>query len=136
MGTYDLYPSDCCVFVGHDDVTAMDWMNMKLPTDARIGVSATVLKVLASGSFEGYVGGDAGIWITPLINRAVIPLRYDTNFGEQVTLDNLCQQGISHLYVGELGQNFKDSQLSAKPTWYKALLSMPKVRVYQVVGCK
>jgi len=91
--------------------------------------------VLAFGSFEGYVGGDAGIWISPLINRAVIPLRYDTNFGEQATLDSLCQQGISHLYVGELGQNFNDSQLSAQPAWYKALLSMPKVKVYQVVGC-
>jgi hypothetical protein len=135
MVTYDLYPSDCCVFVGHDDVTAMDWMNTKLPADVRFGISATVLKVLASGSFEGYVGGDAGIWITPLIDRAVIPLRYDTNFGEQATLDSLCQQGISHLYVGELGQSFNDSQLSAKPSWYKALLSMPKVRVYQVVGC-
>lgn len=133
--TYDLYPSNCCVLVGHDDVTAMDWMNAKLPADARIGISATELKVLTSGSFEGYVGGDAGIWILPLIDRQTVPLRYDTNFGEQATLENLCQQGISHLYVGELGQNFNDSQLSAQPTWYKALLAMPKVRVYQVVGC-
>jgi hypothetical protein len=51
-------------------------------------------------------------------------------------LDGLCQQGISHLYVGELGQNFTDSQLSTQPAWYKVLLSMPKVRVYQVMGCK
>ncbi len=114
----------------------MDWMKAQLPTDARIGVSATELKVLASGSFEGYVGGDAGIWITPLIERATIPLRYDTNFNEKVTLDNLCQQRISHLYVGELGQNFNDAQLSAQPAWYKMLLSMPRVKVYEVVGCR
>lgn len=133
--TYDLYPSDCCVLVGHDDVTAMDWMNTKLAADARIGISATELKVLTSGSFEGYVGGDAGIWIPALIDRQAVPLRYDTNFGEQATLESLCQQGISHLYVGQLGQTFHDAQLSTQPTWYKALLSMPKVRVYQVVGC-
>jgi hypothetical protein len=134
--TYDLYPSDCCVFVGNDDLTAMDWMNTRLPADVRIGISATELKVLASDSFEGYVGGDAGIWITPLINRAAVPLRYDTNFAEQTTLDHLCQQNISHLYVGELGQTLNDAQLSAQPAWYKVLLAMPRVRVYQVVGCK
>lgn len=134
--TYDLYPSACCVIVGHDDVTAMDWMKAQLPTDARIGVSATELKVLASGSFEGYVGGDAGIWITPLIERTSIPLGYDTNFNEQATLDYVCQQGISHLYVGELGQNFNDAQLSVQPAWYKMLLSMPRVKVYEVVGCR
>jgi len=136
FATYDLYPSDCCVLVGNDDLTAMDWMNAQLPADARIGISATELKVLASESFEGYVGGDAGIWVTPLIDRATIPIRYDTNFAEQATLDNLCKQNISHLYVGELGQTFNDAQLSAKPAWYKMLLYMPRARVYQVVGCK
>ncbi len=134
--TYDLYPAKCCVLAGNDDMTAIDWMDQHLPANVHIGISATELKVLTSGTFEGYVGGDAGIWITPLINRFTSPLLYNTDFSEQVTLDNLCQTGISHLYVGDLGQNFDDSQLSAKPTWYKALLSMPEVRVYEVVGCK
>jgi len=134
--TYDLYPAKCCVLAGNDDMTAIDWMDQHLPTNVHIGISATELKVLTSGTFEGYVGGDAGIWITPLINRFTSPLLYDTDFSEQVTLDNLCQSGISDLYVGDLGQNFDVSQLSAKPTWYKALLSMPEVKVYQVIGCK
>jgi hypothetical protein len=133
--TYDLYPSECCVLAGNDDVVAMDWMNYQLPMDARVGISATELKVMASDSFEGYVGGDAGIWISPLTNRVTIPLRYDTNFNEQATLDNLCQLGISQLYVGGLGQTFDNSQLNAQPAWYKILLSMPEVKVYQVVGC-
>jgi hypothetical protein len=133
--TYDLYPSECCVLAGNDDVVAMDWMNDQLPMDARVGISATELKVMASDSFEGYVGGDAGIWISPLTNRVTIPLRYDTNFNEQATLDNLCQLGISQLYVGGLGQTFDNSQLNAQPAWYKILLSMPEVKVYQVVGC-
>ncbi|MEP6894368.1 MAG: hypothetical protein ABI986_02050 [Chloroflexota bacterium] len=134
--TYDLYPAKCCVFAGNDDVTAIGWINNQLPTDARIGVSATELKVLPSGVFEGYVGGDAGTWITPLTNRGTIPLLYNSSFDEQATLDNLCQKKITHLYVGELGQTFDDSQLSAQPAWYKVLLSMPQVRVYQVIGCK
>ena len=135
FAAYDLYPSECCVIAGNDDVVAMDWMNNQLPMDARIGISATELKVMASESFEGYVGGDAGIWITPLIDRVTIPLIYDSNFDEQVTLDTLCQMSISHLYVGELGQTFNNLQLNAQPAWYKVLLSMPKVQVYEVVGC-
>ena len=134
--TYDLYPSDCCVLAGYADIAAMDWMNVQLPADARIGISATELKVLASGSFEGYVGGDAGIWIMPLIDRVTVPLRYDANFNEQATLDDLCRQNISHIYVGELGQNFNDAQLNAQPAWYRVLLSMPEVKVYEVVGCR
>lgn len=136
LATYDLYPSDCCVLAGNDDLAAIDWMNAQLPADARIGISATALKVLASNSFEGYVGGDAGIWITPLINRATITLPYDSNFDEQATLDNLCQRNISHLYIGEMGQTFNDAQLNAQPAWYKVLLAMPRVKVYQVIGCK
>jgi hypothetical protein len=136
FATYDLYPSDCCVLVGNDDLTAMDWMNAQLPADAHIGISATELNVLASDSFEGYVGGDAGIWVTPLIDRTTVPVRYDTNFAEEATVELLCQQNISHLYVGEMGQTFNDGQLSSQPTWYKTLLYMPRARVYQVVGCK
>jgi len=134
--TYEFYPATCCVLASQDDVTAIDWIDNHLPTDAHIGISAAELKVLTSGSFEGYVGSDAGIWITPLSSRFTTPLLYDTDFSEQSTLDSLCQSGISHLYVGELGQNFDDSQLSAQLAWYKALLSMPDVRVYAVVGCK
>ena len=136
FATYNLSPWECCIIAGNDDVTAIDWMNKQLPADAHIGISATELKVLASDSFEGYVGGDAGIWITPLIGRVTVPVRYDTDFSEQAALDNLCQQGVSHLYVGGLGQAFNDSQLNAQPAWYKMLLSMPEVKVYQVVGCK
>ena len=136
FATYDLYPSNCCVIAGHDDVVAIAWMDAQLPTDARIGISTTELKVLATDAHEGYVGGDAGIWITPLINRVTLPLPYNLNFDRRAVLNRICKLNISHIYVGELGQTFNDTQLNAQPAWYKLLLSMPKVRVYQVIGCK
>ena len=134
FATYDLYPSECCVIARPDDIAAITWMDDHLSMDVRIAVSATELKVLASDSFEGYVGGDAGIWITPLINRVTIPVRYDLSFDEQSTLDELCRMRISHVYIGETGQTFYDS-LHAQPAWYKILLSTPRVKVYQVLGC-
>jgi hypothetical protein len=133
---YDWQPSDCCVIAGNDDVAAIVWMKTHLPRDVRVGVSATTMNVLATDRFEGYVGGDAGIWITPLIDRPTIPVSFDTDFEQPETLQLLCQQSISYLYVGEQGQSFVDSTLSAHPEWYKLILAMPQTKVYEVVGCK
>jgi hypothetical protein len=134
--TYDLYPSDCCVIVGNDDVVAMDWMSNQLPVDARIGISSTELKVMASESSEGDVGADAGIWITPLTGRATFPLPYNSNFDERATWEGLCELEIDYLYVGEAGYPFNADMIGSHPEWYRPLLSMPKTRVYEVVGCE
>ena len=132
---YRLYPSACCEIVSQDDLVAIDWMDKNLPLDARILISANELRVLASGSFEGYVSEDAGVWITPLISRATIPLPYSSDFGQQSILDSLCRMKANYIYVGEIGTTFDNSQIQRHPDWYKSLLSMPKAKVYQVIGC-
>ena len=131
-----IYPSDCCKIAGSDDIVAIDWMDKNLPPDARILISAVELRVLASDSFQGYVGGDAGIWVTPLTDRPTIPLLSYSDFSQQAVLASLCEMKASHLYIGETGQTFDDSQISIQPQWYEILLSMPKAKVYKVVGCE
>jgi hypothetical protein len=133
---YEVYPSGCCNIVGKDDLVAMDWMDKNLPADARILTASTEMKVMATDSFQGTVGGDAGIWINPLTNRATIPLPYFSDFGQQTTLDSLCTMGATHIYIGETGLNFDDAKITSHPEWYQILLSMPKVKVYQVIGCQ
>jgi hypothetical protein len=133
---YDLYPSDCCVIVGNDDVVAMDWVANQLPVDARIGIASTALKVMPSETPEGDVGADAGIWITPMTGRLTIPLPNGLEFGQQATPENLCELKIGYLYVGEKGQPFSVEKIASRPEWYRPLLSMPKTRVYEVVGCQ
>ena len=132
---YEFYPSDCCKIVGTDDLVAIDWMNKNLPSDARVLISAVELRVLASESLQGYVGADAGIWITPLTDRYTIPAVSHSDFSQQTTLNSLCEMKASHLYIGETGQTFDDSQISVHDEWYKILLSMPKAKVYQIIGC-
>ena len=134
--THDLYPSDCCVIVGNDDVVAIDWVANQLPVHARIGVASTELRVVASNISQGLVGADAGIWITPLTGRATIPLPNHLEFDQQPILDQLCDLGIDYLYVGEMGQPFDVSKVLTRPEWYTPLLSMPKTGVYEVVGCE
>jgi len=133
--TYDLYPSDCCVIVGNDDVAAMDWMGDHLPVDARIGIASTELKVLASDSSEGDVGADAGIWITPMTGRVTFPVPYDSRFEERATWERLCELEIGYVFVGEAGEPFDTDTLEANPEWYRPLLSMQRTRVYEVIGC-
>jgi len=133
---YEVYPSGCCSIVGRDDLVALDWMDKNLPVDARILTASTELRVLATDSFQGSVGGDAGIWINPLTGRSTIPMPYFSDFSQQTTFDSLCKMGVTHIYVGETGLTFDDTKIAPHPDWYKILLSMPKVKVYQLIGCK
>ena len=135
LNQYELYPSGCCSIVSADDLVAIDWMDKNLPPDARVLIASTELQVLPSDSFQGYVSGDAGAWITPITSRETVPLLYDTDFSQQTTLSSLCQMKANYLYIGEIGQTFDDSQISIHPEWYKILLSMPKAKVYQIIGC-
>ncbi|MBI4762269.1 MAG: hypothetical protein ACOYYF_11955 [Chloroflexota bacterium] len=132
---YDLYPSDCCVIVGNDDVTAMDWMAKQLPPEAHIGIASTQLNVLPNEILEGDVGADAGVWITPLTGRAATLIPFNVDFSQPAALDSLCRAGISHLFIGERGQTFDRSLLDLRPEWYRPLLSMPETTVYEVAGC-
>lgn len=131
---YDFYPSACCVIVGNDDVVGMEWVANQLPVDARIGISSTQLKVISETS-EGDVGADAGIWITPLTRRVTIPLPYNTDFNDSVTWKIVCEKRIGYLFVGEVGYPFDSEEIDTHPERYRPLLSMPKTRVYEVVGC-
>jgi hypothetical protein len=136
LAAYNLYPSDCCSLVGRDDLVAIDWMENNLPPDARILISSTEVWVLASDSFQGAVGGDAGTWITPLTGRATVLLPYHSDFSQQTTVDILCEMDVDYIYVGEMGANFDRRQIEPYPETYKTLLSMPEARVYQVMGCR
>ncbi|GAB4462471.1 MAG: hypothetical protein Kow0070_21510 [Anaerolineales bacterium] len=129
------YPSECCVIVGHDDVTAIAWTAAQLPLDARIGVSAMPLDVLPGAAPEGDVGTDAGIWITPLTGRVTLLFPFFADFSQRAVLDILCRDKISHLFVGERGRTFERSLLDSRPDWYRPLLSMPQTAVYEVTGC-
>jgi hypothetical protein len=132
-----LYPSECCLVAGKDDLTAIAWLGEHLPLEARIGIASSPLRLTsASAFFEGEAGADAGIWITPLTGRTTILLSNASAFEQIVTLKQICELGIGYLYVGEKGQPFHSAALLARPAWYTPLLVLPKTGVYQVNGCE
>ncbi len=132
---YNLYPAGCCDIVGRDDLVAIDWVDKNLPSDARILISSTELRVLDTNTPQGAAGGDAGAWITPLTGRMTIRLPYQSDFSQQAVFDRLCQSQVGYIFVGETGAVFNNGLLSAQPDRYKILLSMPRTKIYQVSGC-
>lgn len=133
---YDLYPSDCCELASQDDLTAIQWMDENLPQDARILISSTELKVLPTEEHQGYAGGDAGIWINPLINRTTILMPFNTDLSQQQTVDILCQLQIDYVYVGKTEASFNDAGMPSQPDTYKVFFVLPNVHIYEVTGCK
>jgi hypothetical protein len=135
FANYNLYPAGCCEIVGRDDLVAIDWVDKNLPTDARILIASTEMRVLDTDTPQGAAGSDAGAWITPLTGRRTVPLPFQSDFSQQAIYDRLCQMGARYIYVGEIGATFNNSSLSSQPDWYKVLLSMPKAKIYQLSGC-
>jgi hypothetical protein len=132
---YNFYPADCCNIVGRDDLVAIDWIDKNLSSEARIAIASTELRVFISDAPQGAAGGDAGIWITPLTGRTTVPLPYQSDFGQPLVFDTLCRSDAEYLYVGDTGATFNDALLAAYPDRYKVLLSMPRAKVYQLIGC-
>jgi hypothetical protein len=132
---YDPYPSNCCVIVSQDDLSAIEWIDHNLPKGARIVISSTDLNVLPTQEYQGSAGGDAGTWINPLIARTTVYMPYNTDFNQQQAFDTICQSQASYVYVGKTGSAFDESRMDIQPDKYRLIFSLPKSKVYQVTGC-
>ncbi|MBK9206869.1 MAG: hypothetical protein IPL71_00605 [Anaerolineales bacterium] len=132
---YNFRPSDCCKIVSSDDLIAFDWIKRNLPIDTQILIATTELNVFTSTSSEGFTGTDAGIWIPSLAGRPIFGAPYALNFGEQSTLDMLCEQEVNYVYIGGTPQSFHWTQLNETPDWYKNVFSLPKTQIYRITGC-
>jgi hypothetical protein len=133
---YNFFPSTCCKFFGEDDAVVIDWMDKNIPSNASIMISLSASVAFGSVQTIEYAYSDGGIWITPLIQRAIEPLPYQTDFSAQNTLDELCKRKATYIYVGGRDKSFDTKLLQSRPDWYEALLFLPKAQVYKVIGCR
>ena len=131
---YNFSPSKCCQLVGRDDAATLDWANKNLPANARIAIASTDLSLTSTSPMLG-TGSDAGIWVEPLTGRAVFALPYSTDFLDPNTHDRLCQQQVTHIYVGGLPRSFESNFVDAKPEWYKTIFFLPQARIVETLGC-
>jgi hypothetical protein len=132
---YSFFPSDCCNFFNGDDAIALDWMDKNIPLNANILIASAQAVVFENTTSAQYAGSDSGIWITPLIHRSSTLLSYETDFNQQDTLDKLCKNGITHIYISEKGAHFNRAQLNSIPDRFENLLRLPGAQVYKLVDC-
>ena len=133
--TYNFSASDCCQLVNHGDVVALDWMDKNLPANAHIAIASADLNLNAFGNSMQGTGTDAGIWVTPLTQRAILALPYSTDFHLHTSHDILCQQNITHLYIGTRPQSFKFDFARTEPIGYKVIFSLQGTNIVQVINC-
>jgi hypothetical protein len=132
--TYNFSPSTCCQLASRDDAVTLDWMRKNLPADARIAIASADLS-LAPGSPMLGTGSDAGIWVAPLTGRTILALPYSSDFTIQSTHDRLCQEKVTHIYVGGLPRSFESGFINTKPEWYKMIFVLPNTHIIQILGC-
>ena len=133
---YKFSPSDCCQLVDHDDAAALDWMDKHLPADARIAIASTDLNLNAFSRPMLGAGTDAGLWVAPLTQRATLTLPYSTDFVTQSTRDLLCQEHMTHIYIGARLQSFESDFAETNPAWYETVFSLPNAHIVQVINCE
>jgi hypothetical protein len=134
--SYNFSPSDCCQLASRDDAVTLDWMDKHLPISARVAIASADLSLNAFGAPMSGTGTDAGIWVAPLTSRMTLALPASTDFISQSTHDLLCQQQVTHIYVGGLPRSFDPDFADAKPAWYKSIFSLPNARIVQILGCE
>lgn len=132
--TYQFYPSSCCRFVRRDDLAVFAWLEQTLPADANILIPSSVLSVTSKEATQSRTGVDAGIWIKPLTSHETTFAPQETQFTQPVTYQELCAQGITHIYIGSMPESFKRIQEDADG--YTIAFLLPQAGIYALTGCR
>ncbi len=132
---YNLYPSDCCRFVSRDDLAAFSWLDGSTPPKAKVLIASTNLYVTSLDASQRQTGVDAGIWIQPLLSRAIEPSPPDTPFDQTEIYEQLCQKGVAYIYIGGTSQSFDSAKIESQPPWYKPSFILPSAKVFKLIGC-
>jgi hypothetical protein len=132
---YNFSPSACCILFKPDDAVALEMLKQNLPEAAQVLIAGNTLNVFDIENPSEQHGSDGGIWITPLTGRKTLVRHFSTDFGARATLSDVCEHGISYIYVGGTQESFSLDQLQAQPEQYAVWLSLPGAHLFQVVSC-
>ena len=132
---YNFYSSPCCRFTTRDDLAAFTWLDHSIPEDATILIASSNLYVASLQPSQIQTGVDAGIWIQPLLARNTALAWQGMQLDSSEIHSQLCNKKVGYVYIGGMPQSFSEPILAALPEWYSPAFSLPKAKVYQVIGC-
>jgi len=134
-GQYDFRPSACCTIATKNDLVAMEWLRQNLTPQERVAIPFARAQI-APARYPALVAAtDGAVWIPALAEREVVPLDYETNFGNELTLDQLCDLGVRFIYVGSAARSFDDASINRSPQWFRLRVQLQDVAVYEVSRC-
>lgn len=125
----ELAPSSCCQLAGPDDIKAYRWIEDNLPSSA-------IILIASNQTPTRSYGVDGGAWVTPLTGYTVTMRSNKTPFDSPVILSELCDGGVSYVYVGETAARFSVEKIAIQANWYRNVYASPAVYIYQVIGCR
>ena len=118
------YPDPCCGYVRNRDLTAFNWINLHLPSDAMLIIPG--LRVS-----DRLIGTDAGIWIQPLTGRETKKRPFDISWFTPDVIDDICQFKSVYIYAGGREFSFNSSELEISYQ-YEELFSQGKTSIYHI----
>lgn len=134
---YSFYPSDCCLRLAGDDLTALAWLRSEpVAGQGRVLIATTELRAAPLPYPPLLPASDAGAWVAPLSGRQTASLPYWVDFSSDPTLHALCAQDVTDIFVGSGPQSFSRESLQEMPAWYIIELRLPQTDLYRVTGCE
>lgn len=120
-----LIPSYCCNLVGEEDLFSYQWIrNNTDPMD-----SVLISAVPDRFSLKPV---DGGAWVAILTNRPIVKVPYTYDLSALVNIEELCNQKIRYIYVGNSPYSFRLGDLRTYPNPYLARLKMQTVLIYEL----
>jgi hypothetical protein len=122
------WPKSFGQLLSNDDVQAMEWIETQSPTS-----SVVLIPAIEAGP-DYRVGVDGGAWIQALTKREMQLWSYSHNLGEVHSHNQICGEGISHVYLGSNNYSFTRQDFSDRQR-YLPVFVRPKAAVYEVISC-
>jgi len=126
---YELQPSSCCQLFHDDDLNAFQWMQNRLSKESTILIAGNRTPVRVYGV-------DGGIWISPLLDYKTILFPNRTNFKSNTIHEQLCAEGVTHIYAGGTSFRFSVEEMEAAYPSYRRVYTSPGAYLYEVLSCK
>ncbi|MBI5943777.1 MAG: hypothetical protein HY864_05360 [Chloroflexi bacterium] len=127
LAYYEIAPSSCCQLANLEDITAYRWIENYLPESA-------VILIASSQTPTRSYGVDGGAWITPLTGIQTVMRSNQTPFNTKAIFEELCLQGITHIYAGGNAARFHVEEI-ASTSWYAIRFNTPGAYLYELTPC-
>jgi len=130
LSRQELSYAPCCQIASNDDAAIAELGAELISPQARV--------LISGDSPPGYtlVPVDGGAWLYPISQIKTVTIPTDFDFALPESHDLLCDNGITHIYVGMRPSSFRRETLGFAPSYYSPVIALRRAALYSVDGCE